>query len=117
MKNPQKGDSPTTKETEKFLTVTQTADYLQLHPGTVRRLIRTGELKALKLNGLGQLLIPLSSINSQLIPAQPEANIDSTASYLGFSLQVSKFLEQNPTSEQLASLVARFTTALQVAAR
>jgi excisionase family DNA binding protein len=63
------GALPTQTETERFLTITQTAEYLQRNPATIRQMIRNGDLAAMKINGSNRVLIALSAIHSLLTPA------------------------------------------------
>lgn len=58
--------------TPTYLTVSETAALLHVHPGSVRRWIRQGKLAAYRLKTNGELRVPLEEIDKQLTPAGPQ---------------------------------------------
>jgi excisionase family DNA binding protein len=51
---------------EPWLTITEVAAHLKVHPNTVRRLINTGRLPAVRLGGTGHIRIATHHLNHLL---------------------------------------------------
>ena len=52
-----------TTDSVELLTTAQVAKVMQVHPETVRRLIKSGELRAVQLKALGNYRIPRSELD------------------------------------------------------